>query len=264
MKKRITGSVVIIILFSTIIFMGHSTGITGITLKAGNGAGCTCHSPSPGSNVNVVITGPDTLNINEESVYTVSISGGPLSAGGTDIAVSSGTLIPLTGSGLRAENGELTHQAPKSASANKVTFQFTYKAPLTTGKIIIYANGNSVNFNGNNSGDEWNYALNKTVLIKDPLQGINDPGNLSSFRLEQNYPNPFNPSTTINYSLPSSGKISLKIYDVTGNQMAVLEEGFKEKGTYNVNYKANLASGIYFYRLQYSEGVITRKMLLLK
>jgi len=85
------------------------------------------------------------------------------------------------------------------------------------------------------------------------------------FILYQNYPNPFNPSTTIKYSLPEPGKITLILYDILGNEIAVLEEGFKERGNYNISFNASdLASGIYLYRLQHSKGFITQKMLLLK
>jgi hypothetical protein len=263
-RKDITGSAVIVILLSAIVFFGHAAGITGVTMKLGSTPGCTCHSATPSSNVNVVIAGPDTLSVNEESVYSVTITGGPLVAGGTDIAASTGTLSSQTGSGLRTENGELTHQSPKSPSGNNVTFQFIYVAPATTGTAVIYANGNSVNLNGNNTGDQWNFAPNKNVVIRNLPTGVTDPVNLSTFSLEQNYPNPFNPSTTIKYSLPESGKITLKVYDILGNEMALLEEGYKEKGIYSIAFTPNLASGIYFYRLQYSEGIITRKMLLLK
>jgi hypothetical protein len=87
----------------------------------------------------------------------------------------------------------------------------------------------------------------------------------NEFSLEQNYPNPFNPSTTIKYSLPEAGKITLKLYDILGNEIAVLEEGFKERGNYNLDVNASsLASGFYLYRLQHSKGIITKKMLLLK
>ena len=68
---------------------------------------------------------------------------------GTDIAASTGTLAPQ-GSDLRLDqsDGELTHVTPKAPSGNAVTFTFLYTAPATTGTTILYANGNSVNFNG--------------------------------------------------------------------------------------------------------------------
>jgi hypothetical protein len=85
------------------------------------------------------------------------------------------------------------------------------------------------------------------------------------FGLAQNYPNPFNPSTTINYTLLNSGKIKLSVFDMLGREVAVLVNQVQSAGTYEVTFKANeLSSGIYFYRLQGAQGVITKKMMLLK
>jgi hypothetical protein len=87
----------------------------------------------------------------------------------------------------------------------------------------------------------------------------------AQFSLEQNYPNPFNPLTIIKYSLPEPGKFTLKLYDILGNEVAILEDGYKERGNYNLNFNAsNFASGIYMYQLQNSKGIVTKKMLLLK
>lgn len=87
------------------------------------------------------------------------------------------------------------------------------------------------------------------------------------FRLEQNYPNPFNPSTVIGYQLPVSGNVSLKVYDVLGNEVATLVDEYKPAGTYNVEFTINnlqLSSGIYFYQLKAGDYIQTRKMILLK
>jgi hypothetical protein len=87
----------------------------------------------------------------------------------------------------------------------------------------------------------------------------------SSFELEQNYPNPFNPSTTINYSIPASSFVTLKLYDVLGNEIANLVNEEKEAGRYSVEFNATtLPSGIYFYRLQAGSFVETKKMVLMK
>ncbi|MGB5849610.1 MAG: T9SS type A sorting domain-containing protein [Ignavibacteriaceae bacterium] len=83
--------------------------------------------------------------------------------------------------------------------------------------------------------------------------------------LEQNYPNPFNPSTTIKFSLPSSGNAILKIYNALGEEVAVLIDNELTTGTYEVEWNASgLPSGVYFYYLQAEGFVETKKMLLLK
>lgn len=85
------------------------------------------------------------------------------------------------------------------------------------------------------------------------------------FNLYQNYPNPFNPTTTIKYSIPQENKVTLKIYDVIGNEVATLVNGNKPAGTYNVTFNANnLASGIYFYRLEAGNYISIKKLILLK
>jgi hypothetical protein len=84
-------------------------------------------------------------------------------------------------------------------------------------------------------------------------------------KLSQNYPNPFNPSTTIKFSLPSSGNAILKIYNSLGEEVAVLIDNELTTGTYEVEWNANgLPSGVYFYHLQTEGFVETKKMLLLK
>jgi hypothetical protein len=85
------------------------------------------------------------------------------------------------------------------------------------------------------------------------------------FELLQNYPNPFNPNTTINFKIPSSEYVILKVYDVLGREAATLVNENLKAGEYNVNFNAvNLTSGSYFYKL--SAGTISdvKKMLLIK
>jgi hypothetical protein len=83
--------------------------------------------------------------------------------------------------------------------------------------------------------------------------------------LEQNYPNPFNPSTTIKFQLPELSFVTLKVYDVLGNEIKTLVNEEKVVGNYEVEFNATrLPSGIYFYRLQSGSFVETKKMVLMK
>jgi len=89
------------------------------------------------------------------------------------------------------------------------------------------------------------------------------------FALDQNYPNPFNPSTQIEYSLPKSGRVTLTIYNIMGQQVAKLVDGIQEAGVYNVQWNAsNLASGMYIYRINvdHENGNFTasKRLMLLK
>jgi hypothetical protein len=85
------------------------------------------------------------------------------------------------------------------------------------------------------------------------------------FYLAQNYPNPFNPSTNIKYSIPSDGNVSLRIYDVLGNEVSSLVDEFKQAGTFDVTFDGtNLSSGVYYYRLIAGEMTTTKKLMLTK
>ena len=83
--------------------------------------------------------------------------------------------------------------------------------------------------------------------------------------LWSNYPNPFNPSTEIRYELPVSGHVFLAVYDATGKEVAILVDGFQEAGRFDARFDgAQLASGVYFYRLETASMSIMKQMILLK
>ncbi|MFQ5498711.1 MAG: T9SS type A sorting domain-containing protein [Candidatus Zixiibacteriota bacterium] len=87
----------------------------------------------------------------------------------------------------------------------------------------------------------------------------------TSFDLAQNYPNPFNPSTNIEFSLPEASEVSLKVFNVLGQEVASLIDEYLAAGTYRHQFDASAyPSGIYFYRLTSKSATITRKMILVK
>jgi len=87
----------------------------------------------------------------------------------------------------------------------------------------------------------------------------------NEFSLHQNYPNPFNPTTSIEYSVPSSDYVSLKVYDILGNEVATLVNEQKSAGRYEAKFNAsNLVSGQYIYRIQVGEFNSVRKMMFIK
>ncbi len=111
---------------------------------------------------------------------------------------------------------------------------------------------------GTNDG-VWKY--------NDVLNGVN-PNNTttpSNFVLEQNYPNPFNPSTTINYSIPKSAFVTLKVYDVLGNEVKTLVN--EQQSVNNYSYTADFSSlttGVYYYTLKAGDFTSTKKLMLIK
>lgn len=85
------------------------------------------------------------------------------------------------------------------------------------------------------------------------------------FHLQQNYPNPFNPETNIRYSISEDSYVSLKIFDASGNEIAVLTDQKNHAGDYSIIFNGTpLSSGIYFYKLSVNDKSITKKMILLK
>lgn len=97
------------------------------------------------------------------------------------------------------------------------------------------------------------------------LSASDDNTVISDFTLDQNYPNPFNPSTRINFTIAKSGYAKLAVYNMLGEEVAVLVNGIINSGTHNINFNAsNLSSGIYIYKLESNNMTLTKKMALLK
>jgi hypothetical protein len=112
----------------------------------------------------------------------------------------------------------------------------------------------------------YNYV--RLVRDADITTGIDesDSENLpTDFQLNQNYPNPFNPSTTISFTLPTSGAVSLEIYNMLGQRVATLVNGNLSACHHSYKWNAaNFSSGIFYYRLTSKVTSETRKMLLVK
>jgi plastocyanin len=108
-------------------------------------------------------------------------------------------------------------------------------------------------------------GMTGTIIVQNPV-GVSDEEMLTDqFELEQNYPNPFNPSTRINYSVPSASFINLKVFDILGNEVAILVNEEKPAGEYQLEFDASeLTGGVYFYQLTSNSFVETKKMILMK
>jgi hypothetical protein len=112
-----------------------------------------------------------------------------------------------------------------------------------------------VTLSKSNQKDETSYS----VYQRD---GIGIPG---KFELSQNYPNPFNPVTNINFDLPESGFVTLKVYDMLGKEVKTLVNGMQNAGYYTVSFDASqLSSGVYFYRLNANGFSSLKRLVVLK
>ncbi len=115
----------------------------------------------------------------------------------------------------------------------------------------------------NNSQNQPRYDLHTSG---DGTSDIKEFDNSNpAFYLNQNFPNPFNPTTNITYSLSTNGFITLKIFNLLGEEVATLVEGFQNAGIHSVKFEAkNISSGIYIYKLNSIENILTKKMILLR
>jgi hypothetical protein len=115
-------------------------------------------------------------------------------------------------------------------------------------------------------GDKW-MRLQKAVIAGIVITGTgNEDRSLpNSFQLHQNYPNPFNPSTTISYDLPTRSHVTLRIFNVLGQEVATLVDGEVEAGRHQARWNpAGFASGVYLYRLRANDFLETKKMLMVR
>ena len=137
---------------------------------------------------------------------------------------------------------------------------------------MIIANGNIYiggNRSGSNSDSVWMRPLSQVIGIKNISSNVPD-----KFSLSQNYPNPFNPSTIIKFEIPNSengkwkkenGLVILKVYSVSGKEVAILVNEKLNGGSYEVTFDASeYTSGVYYYRLKAGDYFETKKMMLIK
>lgn len=251
---RFAALLLIMCLFQNLMFSypGGVAGRTLLTVSTGCGS---CHSSSASSSVIVSIVGPSTLQTNQTAAYTVTIGDVTGTAGGVDIAVSAGSLSPVS-TFLKTLSGELTHNKKTSVPS---TYQFNYTAPATVGDITMYATGKGSGFNS------WNWAPNKVVSVTSPTAMGSGAEFANQFRIEQNYPNPFNPETNFKFSVANTSIVSIKIFNSLGQEVAALLNEMRTPGEYSISWNASsLPSGVYIYQFTAGDFKAVKKMALIK
>jgi hypothetical protein len=157
--------------------------------------------------------------------------------------------------------------------ADGTTLVQSYWADLRTlggGSAVVFASG-FLNPSANQNGEAFGifFALADGTVGQFP-EGVASVENISgvtpsNYSLSQNFPNPFNPSTTINFTIPNSEFVTLKVYNILGSEVAVLVNENLSAGAYKYNFDAqNLASGVYLYELNAGNFREIKKMNLLK
>jgi hypothetical protein len=224
----------------------------------------------------IVIDGLNTVAdaVSGEVYVKNSIVAGS-SVAAVDSASSNGIFVPLDWfSAAASANRILTTAADVQLSAafdlNNPNFLPLIGSPALTGAGTPPDDGffdASANFVGAFGTEDWSFGwarFNPDSTTTSVRETVNSsvPG---SFQLSQNYPNPFNPTTRISYSLVQGSNVSLKVYNILGQQVAELVNDYKNPGTYEITWDASkLASGMYIYRLEAGSNVISKKMTLLK
>ncbi len=143
----------------------------------------------------------------------------------------------------------------------KPSQRVTWSNQLTLGDATQYSL--SKIFSKAAGGFAWDWTPDMlTTGIQEEKKAESLP---TKYSLEQNYPNPFNPSTKIKYQVPNNGLVKITVYDITGREVTQLVNSEHTAGFYEVDFNAfQLASGVYFYRIQASNFVQTKKMILVK
>jgi hypothetical protein len=149
----------------------------------------------------------------------------------------------------------------------------SYAADLSSlegGSAVVFASG-FLAPESNQNGEAFGIfaaLANGTVVefsIVTSIENLSNGKTPSTYALNQNFPNPFNPSTKIRFSLPVAETVRLMIYDVAGREVATLIDGRQEAGSFEVTFEgADLASGVYFYRLEAGSYTAIKRMTLIK
>lgn len=188
-----------------------------------------------------------TANISKELVVLKWHTATEVNNYGFEIERSVGSSQWSVGSSQNVEWEKIGFVEGHGNSNSPHEYSFTDKTS-TKGKIIYRLK--QIDIDG-----QYEYSPNVEVNFDVPTE----------FSVKQNYPNPFNPATVISYSVAENSFITLKVYDVLGNEVSDLVNEIKEPGNYSISFDASkLSSGIYFYTLKANGYSLTKKMLLAK
>lgn len=243
---------------------------TGLFMSTNNGDTWTAEQvPSGAFNLNVVRFSPNN---------NIAISAG---SGGLLLRKTGGPVIPVELTAFTASVSEQNVVLNWSTATefNNRGFEVEKNIDGTWRTIaFVTGKGTSTEINTYSFTDDFrNLAFAGEVSYRlkqfdydgrynySPVVKLNLDFSVAEFALYQNHPNPFNPATTISFGLPVASKISLKIYDQLGSEVATVSEDYYEAGRHEVQFDGSkLSSGVYFYRLQSGSNVQVKKMIMLK
>lgn len=209
--------------------------------------------------------------VNDNTISDINILALPDTVGGMNrvkgIVSSGGAGLP--GAILYAYSATTNDIAGASISEANGAYRLVGLAPgsyLIGGEKPGYESSLSpvlqLQYNGNMPAT----STQNIVLVNSLTGAGGTTGNLpAAFTLQQNYPNPFNPSTRIEYNLSTPGRVSLKIFNLLGQEVATLVNDLQDAGVYRMTFDAaKFASGVYIYRLQVGSSTEARKMVIIR
>jgi hypothetical protein len=210
------------------------------------GSGYTANSGSQGNFSIVRITADDPVPV-ELTSFTAYASG-------KNVLLEWTTATELNNSGFEVQRRMIDSEyeavgfvAGSGSTSEQRDYLFS-DVNVPDGKYFYRLK--QIDFNG-----VFDYSNEIEVEVNAPVE----------FSLDQNYPNPFNPSTTINYSIAEPTIVKIAVYNLLGQEVALIVNEYKEAGQYNVRFDASaLTSGAYFYTIETQQFKQTRKMLLAK
>jgi len=172
---------------------------------------------------------------------------------------------------LEAKVGNTTHYPFVSVplTSSITTREISLSSFTVNGQPVDLNSVSMVSFELNKSNNpsltNFDYTVQNAIVIATSVGVSSNITDVKEYNLAQNYPNPFNPVTKIAFSLPKQGMVTLKVYNMLGKEISTLVSGVRTAGNYEVNFDgANLASGMYFYKLE-SEGYSeVKRMTLIK
>ncbi|KAB2923431.1 MAG: T9SS type A sorting domain-containing protein, partial [Bacteroidetes bacterium] len=168
----------------------------------------------------------------------------------TEFEISNGGQAVL----VRRDGKHTYSNVPADSAVGMTILRAGNKIASLTG--IIFYNNNRYKFVPRSNAD----------FVGVSLTGVRrEQAVATAYGLDQNYPNPFNPATTIRYAIPQAGSVTLKVFNVIGQEVATLVNERQERGVYSVKFDASrLASGLYLYRVTAGDFVQVKKMMLVK
>lgn len=156
----------------------------------------------------------------------------------------------------------------------EVSLNTEFSATITSGNgvlTVVAGDGNALKlWRSSNGGGTWSAPVTQPITTGALTSASQAPLHRASMQsvatltaesqiVMANYPNPFNPTTTIRYSVPNAGMVSLRVFDMLGREVALIESGYKSAGRYEAVFDASrLASGIYVYRLTAGNTTLSR------